>query len=31
LDALTEVGFSDTEVAQIAWQNWRRVLGAWWK
>jgi membrane dipeptidase len=31
LDALAEVGFSDDEVDQIAWQNWRRVLAAWWR
>jgi membrane dipeptidase len=30
LDALAEVGFSEPEIAAIAWENWRRVLGAWW-
>jgi membrane dipeptidase len=30
LDALAGVGFSRSEVAAIAWQNWRRVLDAWW-
>jgi membrane dipeptidase len=27
LDALRDDGFSDDEVEQIAWSNWRRVLG----
>ena len=31
LDALREVGFTDSELAAIAWDNWRRVLDAWWK
>jgi membrane dipeptidase len=30
LEALTEVGFSETELRAISWDNWRRVLGAWW-
>jgi membrane dipeptidase len=30
LDALTQIGFSAPEIAAIAWQNWRRVLGDWW-
>jgi membrane dipeptidase len=30
LEALAEVGFSRQEIAAIAWQNWRRVLDAWW-
>jgi membrane dipeptidase len=30
LDALREVGFSEPELEQIAWGNWRRVLGATW-
>jgi membrane dipeptidase len=30
LDALSEAGFDDTELAAITWANWRRVLGAWW-
>jgi membrane dipeptidase len=31
LDALREVGFSETELEAIAWSNWRRVLDAWWR
>ena len=31
LEALREVGFSDAEVAAIAWDNWRRVLDVWWR
>jgi membrane dipeptidase len=31
LEALTRVGFSDAEVRAIAWGNWRRVLGEWWR
>jgi membrane dipeptidase len=31
LDALTASGFSAPELAQVAWENWRRVLGAWWR
>jgi membrane dipeptidase len=30
LDALRSAGFSEAEVEAIAWDNWRRVLGAWW-
>jgi membrane dipeptidase len=30
LDALRAAGFSETDLAGIAWDNWRRVLGAWW-
>ena len=30
LDALREGGFSASEVEQIAWGNWRRVLAATW-
>lgn len=30
LDALGDAGFSHDEIDQIAWGNWRRVLGAWW-
>jgi membrane dipeptidase len=30
LSALAQAGFSDEEVASIAWGNWRRVLGATW-
>ena len=31
LDALGEAGFDERELAAIAWDNWRRVLGAWWR
>jgi membrane dipeptidase len=31
LEALAEAGFSEADVDAIAWGNWRRVLGAWWK
>jgi membrane dipeptidase len=31
LDALAAVGFSDAELDAIAWDNWRRVLGDWWR
>jgi membrane dipeptidase len=30
LDALGDAGFTTQEVARIAWDNWRRVLAAWW-
>ena len=30
LDALRDAGFSAGEIAAIAWDNWRRVLAAWW-
>jgi membrane dipeptidase len=30
LSALSAAGFSDDEVRAIAWDNWRRVLGACW-
>jgi membrane dipeptidase len=30
LDALERVGFSESELDEIAWGNWRRVLAAWW-
>jgi membrane dipeptidase len=30
LEALSEVGFTPAEVRAIGWENWRRVLGAWW-
>ena len=30
LDALRGVGFTERELAAIAWDNWRRVLAAWW-
>jgi membrane dipeptidase len=31
LGALADAGFDSREVAAIAWDNWRRVLGAWWR
>ena len=31
LEALAGAGFDSSEVAAIAWGNWRRVLGAWWR
>ncbi|MGC9220184.1 MAG: dipeptidase [Solirubrobacteraceae bacterium] len=31
LEALVADGFSPAEVRAIAWDNWRRVLGAWWR
>ena len=31
LDALGEAGFSDADLAAVAWSNWRRVIGEWWK
>ena len=31
LDALADVGFSDAEIDAIAWDNWRRVIGACWR
>jgi microsomal dipeptidase-like Zn-dependent dipeptidase len=30
LDALRMVGFSEADLQAIAWNNWRRVLAAWW-
>jgi membrane dipeptidase len=30
LEALAQSGFNHDEVAAIAWENWRRVLDAWW-
>jgi membrane dipeptidase len=30
LAALRDIGFSEAEVGMIAWENWRRVLAAWW-
>jgi membrane dipeptidase len=30
LVALSDVGFTDDDIAAIAWSNWRRVLGACW-
>jgi membrane dipeptidase len=31
LDALASAGFSQDELEAVAWGNWRRVLGAWWR
>jgi membrane dipeptidase len=31
LDALRDAGFGETELAAVGWDNWRRVLGAWWR
>jgi len=31
LEALSAAGFDERELALIAWENWRRVLGAWWR
>ncbi len=31
LDALADAGLRGTELDAVAWGNWRRVLGAWWK
>jgi membrane dipeptidase len=32
LEALrTAGGFDERELSLIAWENWRRVLGAWWR
>ncbi len=31
LEALADAGFNQDELTAIAWNNWRRVLGAWWK
>jgi membrane dipeptidase len=31
-DVLRAVGgFDERELSLIAWENWRRVLGAWWR
>jgi membrane dipeptidase len=30
LDALAADGFTPAEIRAIAWDNWRRVLSAWW-
>ena len=30
LEALADVGFTAPEIEAIAWDNWCRVLGAWW-
>ncbi len=31
LGALADRGFTEPEIAAIAWGNWRRVLAAWWR
>jgi membrane dipeptidase len=31
LSALGNAGFTDDDLQAIAWNNWRRVLDAWWK
>jgi membrane dipeptidase len=31
LDALADAGFAQDELRAIAWDNWRRVLGGWWR
>ena len=31
LDALRDAGFTEDDLEAIAWENWRRVLGAWWR
>jgi membrane dipeptidase len=31
LDELRGVGFTEPEIRAIAWENWRRVLDAWWR
>lgn len=31
LEALSVAGFTAEELSAIAWQNWRRVLAAWWR
>jgi membrane dipeptidase len=31
LRGLRDVGFGEDELEGICWQNWRRVLGAWWR
>ncbi len=30
LEALAAAGFTAAEISAIAWDNWRRVLAAWW-
>jgi membrane dipeptidase len=30
IDALARAGFGEHDLAAVAWDNWRRVLGAWW-
>lgn len=31
LDALRAAGFGDSDLEAVAWDNWRRVLDAWWR
>ena len=31
IEALADAGFDEGELRQIAWDNWRRVLGGWWR
>jgi membrane dipeptidase len=31
LDALRSAGFGPQDLELVAWRNWRRVLGAWWR
>jgi membrane dipeptidase len=30
LEALGAAGFDESDLQRVAWDNWRRVLGAWW-
>jgi membrane dipeptidase len=30
VEALSEAGFDEDELAAVCWHNWRRVLDAWW-
>lgn len=31
LEALSAAGFTGPELRAVAWDNWRRVLGGWWR
>jgi membrane dipeptidase len=31
IEALADAGFDSQELEALAWDNWRRVLDAWWK
>jgi membrane dipeptidase len=31
IGALANNGFTGAEIRAIAWENWRRVLDAWWR
>lgn len=31
LEEFSQIGFSDDELRAIGWENWRRVLGDWWR